>query len=110
MLTSSVRLFLKRPPEMVNTLQKLIHQILNDENEDFDLRDRAIFYCKALQYNIDGLKKSIDEVPLSTDMFVEDEETVKVNFEFENMEFDLVIGRSYLGVQHSVSYLQKACQ
>lgn len=75
---------------MVNTLQKLIHQILSDENEDFDLRDRAIFYCKALQYNIDGLKKSIDENPISSDMFVEDEETVKVRKRIENINNDIL--------------------
>jgi len=75
LVTTSVRLFLKRPPEMINTLRKLFSQILSEENEDFDLRDRTIFYCKALQSNIDGLKKASEENTSMTEMFVEEIET-----------------------------------
>lgn len=49
MLTASVKLFLKRPPEMYATLAKLMNHYINNESEDedIDLRDRAIFYCKS---------------------------------------------------------------
>jgi len=65
---------------MLNTLKKLFNHILANESEgseDFDLRDRTIFYCKALQYNIDGLKTAIDEKYDINQMFVEDEEVLK---------------------------------
>jgi len=65
---------------MINTLRKLFSQILSEENEDFDLRDRTIFYCKALQSNIDGLKKASEENTSMTEMFVEEIETYNVLF------------------------------
>jgi len=63
---------------MINTLRKLFNQILSEENEDFDLRDRTIFYCKALQTNIDGLKKATEENANLSEMFVEEFETFSV--------------------------------
>ena len=77
-MTACIRLFLQRPPEMIKTLRSLVNQIISDENEDFDLKDRAIFYCKALQYDLSDLKKSFDEKNNLDDMFVEEEQIKKV--------------------------------
>jgi len=44
---------------MYEALGKIMNSIINSEDEDLDLRDRAIFYCKAFQ-NISGLKKCLD--------------------------------------------------
>ena len=46
-LSACVKLFLKRPPEMYAALAKMMNAFINNEEEDMDLRDRAIFYCKA---------------------------------------------------------------
>lgn len=70
---------MKRPPEMFSALKKLFAQFLAEENDDFDLRDRAIFYSKALQYNIEGLKKSIEDGGDTGEMFLEEEDITKVN-------------------------------
>jgi AP-4 complex subunit beta-1 len=50
LLTASVKLFLKRAPEMQQMLGKVFALILEDANvEDIDLKDRASFYYRALQ-------------------------------------------------------------
>lgn len=77
LLTSSVRLFLSRPPEMIENLRNVINQIVTNENEDFDLKDRALFYCKALQYDLKELKKTLEQNVSQEEMFVEDEEMIK---------------------------------
>ena len=58
MLSSCVNLFLKRPPEMYSALGKIMNKFINNEDEDMDLRDRAIFYCKAFQ-DIGKLKQTL---------------------------------------------------
>ena len=109
-MTSSVRLFLKRPPEMLNTLKKLFNHILANENEgseDFDLRDRAIFYAKALQYNIDGLKKAIDEKIDMNQMFVEDEEVLKEGATLEFNTLSVIFRKPASKFIKSIAYLNQ---
>ena len=48
LLTSAVKLFLKRPPEMQKILGKLFKLIIENEKEAVDLKDRASFYYKSL--------------------------------------------------------------
>ncbi len=48
LLNSSIRLFLKRPPEMQKILGKLLKLIIENEDEDIDLRERAVFYYRGL--------------------------------------------------------------
>ena len=42
---------------MQEILGKLFYIIINNENEDVDLKDRAAFYYRALQNNPNELKK-----------------------------------------------------
>ncbi len=63
---------------MIENLRNVINQILSNEDEDFDLKDRALFYCKALQYDLKELKKSLEANNSHEEMFVEDEEMKKV--------------------------------
>lgn len=68
-----------KAPEMVNCVKNLISFILEDENEDFDLKDRATFYCKAMQEDMSTFQKTLDSVTIGPDgMFIEDEKTRKV--------------------------------
>jgi hypothetical protein len=63
---------------MIENLRNVINQIVTNENEDFDLKDRALFYCKALQYDLKELKKTLEQNVSQEEMFVEDEEMIKV--------------------------------
>lgn len=56
---------------MYEALGKVMNSIINSEDEDLDLRDRAIFYCKAFQ-NISGLKKCLDTKNEVSEGFLED--------------------------------------
>ena len=73
-----MQLFLKRPPEMLQTLKKLFDNILSNDNEEFDLKDRAVFYAKALQYNIQELKNVLENRDVNVEIFVEDQELQQV--------------------------------
>jgi AP-4 complex subunit beta-1 len=72
---------------MIETLRTLVNQVISDENEDFDLKDRAIFYCKALQYDLVDLKKAFDDKKNLEDMFIEEEQIKRVYFQKTCMIF-----------------------
>lgn len=78
MLTSGVKLFLKRPPETQLALGTLFSLILSNEKEDVDLKDRAAFYYRIMQANIDELAKVMNDSKTEITMFLEDEENSKV--------------------------------
>ena len=82
MLTACVKLFLKRPPEMHEILAKLMNLIINNEDEDIDIRDRAVFYCKGFQ-DISQLKKALTTKDSKLDQFWEDKELLKQNLALE---------------------------
>ena len=63
---------------MLQTLKKLFDNILSDDNEEFDLKDRAVFYAKALQYNIQELKNVLENRDVNIEIFVEDQELQEV--------------------------------
>ena len=42
------------------SLASLISNITNDEKEDIDLKDRAAFYCRIMQTNVNDLKKILE--------------------------------------------------
>lgn len=94
---------------MINTLRKLFSQILSEENEDFDLRDRTIFYCKALQTNTEGLKKVTEENANFGEMFVEEIETYNVFIPPFMFSYISPIGRRNSWIQHTFGHFQKAC-
>ena len=57
-LTTCVKLFIKRPPELQKTLGLYFSLILSNESEDLDIKDRAAFYYRAMQANIQDFVKS----------------------------------------------------
>ena len=71
MLSACVKLFLERPPEMYETLAKIMNIIINNEDEDIDLKDRAVFYCKSFQ-DLPTLKKSLSSKEETFDNFFEE--------------------------------------
>lgn len=52
LLTAILKLFFKRPPETVAILGNLLTDALNDSSHQ-DLRDRALFYYRALQHDLE---------------------------------------------------------
>ena len=63
---------------MLQTLKKLFDDILSNDNEEFDLKDRAIFYAKALQHNVQELKNVLGNHDVNIETFVEDQELQQV--------------------------------
>jgi AP-4 complex subunit beta-1 len=78
LLASALKLFAKRPPEMQPILGNLFFMILNNEKEDVDLKDRAAFYYRLLQTNIDELSKILKDNKTEILSFIEDELNSKV--------------------------------
>lgn len=60
------------------SLGNLFHLILSNEKEDIDLKDRAAFYYRIMQANIDELFKIMNDAKQEITMFLEDEENSKV--------------------------------
>lgn len=69
---------MKRPPETQLALGTLFSLILSNEKEDVDLKDRAAFYYRIMQANIDELAKVMNDSKTEITMFLEDEENSKV--------------------------------
>jgi hypothetical protein len=59
-----------------------MNQILVD-NEDVDLKDRAAFYLRVMQNNIEEFKTFATKPPTSVETFIEDEELIKEKGTYE---------------------------
>eukprot|EP01017_Pseudomicrothorax_dubius_P016527 TRINITY_DN1875_c0_g2_i3.p1 TRINITY_DN1875_c0_g2~~TRINITY_DN1875_c0_g2_i3.p1 ORF type:complete len:803 (-),score=273.94 TRINITY_DN1875_c0_g2_i3:134-2542(-) len=77
LLAATVKTFVKKPPETYEALASLLNAILNNENEDIDLKDRAAFYVRVLQTSVDDYKNFATKPAIGIDSFVEDEELIK---------------------------------
>lgn len=77
-----MKLFVKRAPEMQPILGNLFVLILNNEKEDIDLKERAAFYYRLLQTNIDDLSKVLRDNKTEILSFLEDELNSKVKNSF----------------------------
>ncbi|CAD8076895.1 unnamed protein product [Paramecium primaurelia] len=71
LLTSCLKVFFVRAPEMHQVLGKLFYVIINNENEDIDLRDRAAYYYRAIQANINEVKQ-FWQYHIKVDKFLEE--------------------------------------
>lgn len=74
LLNASLKLFLLRAPEMQLVLGRLFSAILNDPNEDIDLKDRAAYYYRSLQSGLPEVKQALSATGLTIDKFLEEEE------------------------------------
>jgi len=57
LLTTAVKLFFKRPPEMVKILGRMLHSAI--ESSHPDVKDRALLYYRLLHYNVDDARRVI---------------------------------------------------
>ena len=76
LLTSIVTLFLKRAPEMYPILQKIMGYIFGNEHISVDLKDRASFYYRSMQANIEEVKKGFLE--LRQDLTITPPKVIKI--------------------------------
>ncbi len=67
-----MQLFIKRPPEVYDMMKQLFSTILTNENEDYDLKDRAAFYCNVLKNNINDLQKLLEAGQEPPESFIEE--------------------------------------
>ena len=67
-----MQLFIKRPPEVFDMLKVIFSTILSNENEDYDLKDRASFYCNVLKNNINDLQKLLETGQEPLEIFIEE--------------------------------------
>ena len=66
-------------------LGALFNLILSNEKEDIDLKDRAAFYYRIMQANIEELARALsNNTKQEITMFLEDEENSKVNLLLTN--------------------------
>lgn len=72
LLTATVKLFLKRPPEVHATLALLFQEIGTDTDHP-DLRDRAVFYYRLLRYNLDVANEVVNSEKHPINLFREDD-------------------------------------
>lgn len=72
LLTSTMKLFFKRPPELRPILGNLFTLALADQSHA-DVRDRALFYYRLLTVGVDEAKQVIDATKLPINAFIEDD-------------------------------------
>jgi hypothetical protein len=63
---------------MQSILASIFNNILGNEEEDIDLKDRAAFYYRALQTNPEEVAALLRNIKAEIIAFVEDEEDSKV--------------------------------
>lgn len=72
LLTSTMKLFFKRPPECRPILGRLFEFALADSS-NADVRDRALFYYRLLTVGVDEAKQVVDAPKQPINSFIEDD-------------------------------------
>lgn len=72
MLTSCMKLFFKRPPEMQPVLAAVFRQLINDFSHA-DVHDRALFYYRLLRHNVRAAAQVVGTPKASVASYVEDD-------------------------------------
>ena len=72
LLTSAMKLFFKRPPEMQPVLAFILHRSINDFSHA-DVHDRALLYYRLLKLNPRGAAQVVGAAKSSIQNFVEDD-------------------------------------
>ncbi|XP_065834378.1 uncharacterized protein [Oscarella lobularis] len=71
LLTATMKLFFKRPPECQNMLGRLLQYCI-DEDVDMDVHDRAVFYYRLLKCNASEAKRVVAGPKPAINLFTED--------------------------------------
>jgi len=70
LLSATMKLFFKRAPEVQKMLGRLLNSAIADTNK-IDIRDRAVFYYRLLQYDIKKAEKIINCPKVVVDAYVD---------------------------------------
>eukprot|EP00003_Mantamonas_plastica_P008439 TRINITY_DN1738_c0_g1_i3.p1 TRINITY_DN1738_c0_g1~~TRINITY_DN1738_c0_g1_i3.p1 ORF type:complete len:417 (-),score=160.26 TRINITY_DN1738_c0_g1_i3:12-1262(-) len=73
LLTATVKLFIKRPPECQKMLGSLMEKAVNDFSHA-DVHDRALFYYRLLAFDVDEAEKVVNQEKEVVNEFVEEKE------------------------------------
>eukprot|EP01083_Nonionella_stella_P022282 61615_1 len=70
LLTATVKLFFKRPPEVQLMLGRLLKAAI-DDTSSFDIRDRALLYYRLLEYDVHEAARVINCPKVVVNAFIE---------------------------------------
>jgi AP-4 complex subunit beta-1 len=87
LLTASMKLFFKRPPEMKAMLGRLLKKAV-DEQAYVDVRDRALLYYRLLLADVHEAARVVNCPQVAVDVFVEehdDDTRAKIFAEFDSL-------------------------
>lgn len=74
LLTATMKLFFKRPPELKNMLGVLLKKAV-EEKSQVDVRDQALFYYRLLRYDVHEAARIVNCEKVKVRSFVEAEDT-----------------------------------
>jgi len=73
LLTSAMKLFFKRPPELKQMLGKLLKAAVEDVSQ-IDVRDRALLYYRLLKYDVQEAARVVHCPKVIVESFIEQED------------------------------------
>jgi hypothetical protein len=85
LMTSVIKIFMRKPAEMHPGLCKLLRCILLNENEDIDVLDRAGFYYNTMKNNIQELQTTLAEVRVTETQMCKAEKKRVAEFEWNTL-------------------------
>ncbi|RHY24987.1 hypothetical protein DYB32_008578 [Aphanomyces invadans] len=76
LLSASLKLFFKRPPEMQSMLGRLLQAAMDESQHNVDVKDRALFYYRLLSQDVNAAAQIVRQFePDIVDVFAEMVET-----------------------------------
>ncbi|ETV70018.1 hypothetical protein H257_14379 [Aphanomyces astaci] len=76
LLSASLKLFFKRPPEMQSMLGRLLQAAMDESQRNIDVKDRALFYYRLLSQDVNTAAQIVRQFePDIVDVFAEMVET-----------------------------------
>jgi AP-4 complex subunit beta-1 len=85
LMTSVIKIFMRKPAEMHPGLCKLLRCILLNENEDIDVLDRAGFYYNTMKNNIQDLQTTLAEVRVTETQMCKAEKKRVAEYEWNTL-------------------------
>ena len=89
---------------MYETLAKIMNIIINNDEEDIDLKDRAVFYCKSFQ-DIAKLKRSLCNKENGFENFFEEGQLFKENSSLEFNTISVILEKATKKFLKSAEYM-----
>lgn len=85
LLSSTVKLFFKRPPEVQKMLGRLLRSAIDDMNQEVIVRDRALLYYRLLELDVEQAARVINCPKACVESFAESDSTELSNRLFQEL-------------------------